>query len=846
MPALAIGLGAPGDLHRERQLLARHPGEDPRVEHGAEVVRVRDEGVAVAVLQEGVEHPRGDERRVEVAVAGGRPFERRVALPRDGLQVVGVDLRHLVLQEVERHVGLDLRVAAQRRQRVLARGEGVHEHERHARAEALAQREHLADDDVQEGLPGLGLDQRLGLGHAHARAQAAVELEHDRGVDDRRRRPRAGRRAWAGPRRARCRSRAASPRRPRATARSSGRRCRSRRRRRPRRASSRCSPAARRGSCVVVVAMHCVRREGGQADGDVLGAAGVGRRVAHPLAAAHEDGLAGADVERRRPRARRSGCRRGRASTRRSRGAGRARPSPGASVMRATLRRSSPVFTRPTYSSISLGLVPAASTRLGFSMSSGIGTAAYWTQRPVRRRTAYERRRIVGPRGVGMGACAHTLTEGRSLAPLHRTAGRARRRRPLGSGACCAGGHEHEPHHPDQQHAGLGHAERPGRVRSRQRPAHVLGVPEHAQLQGARRRHRGGQQSGERRLRQVPDARPVPRPLRADRRRRGRGPRLPQAVRLHGQRRPARQQPLGQGQRHDRPGRAGVQHAAAHLPAPRQDAAGAQRRPQHRALDLEPHRGHRRPRRQRPAHEARHRRCSSEPGLRQRAAVLDLVGREAGRRRRRATRSVPPAYGQAVPAVRHVRLHAQPAAGRLRHQEQPSPAASTATGRRWRSSTPSPRRPSSRTPTSTRRLTASRRWTSARSSPRTAPTIRSADPTSATRRAGTARRPSTSRPCTPWRPAPTSSSWAAPTASTSRSSTRSTRSSTATWPRSSRTPTATSARPARTPACARPGTTPSARPPSRASGCTSRRATAATRSTTSATPRPTSRPRTRW
>jgi subtilase family serine protease len=41
-------------------------------------------------------------------------------------------------------------------------------------------------------------------------------------------------------------------------------------------------------------------------------------------------------------------------------------------------------------------------------------------------------------------------------------------------------------------------------------------------------------------------------------------------------------------------------------------------------------------------------------------------------------------------------------------------------------------------------------------------------PTSATHRAGTARRPSTSRPCTPWHPAPTCSSSAAPTASTSR------------------------------------------------------------------------------
>jgi hypothetical protein len=37
--------------------------------------------------------------------------------------------------------------------------------------------------------------------------------------------------------------------------------------------------------------------------------------------------------------------------------------------MRAILTRASSVFTRPTNSSMSFGLVPAASTRLGVSMS---------------------------------------------------------------------------------------------------------------------------------------------------------------------------------------------------------------------------------------------------------------------------------------------------------------------------------------------------------------------------------------------------------------------------------------------------------------------------------------------
>src|SRR3954451_10399593 len=45
---------------------------------------------------------------------------------------------------------------------------------------------------------------------------------------------------------------------------------------------------------------------------------------------------------------------------------------PAGERMCATLTRSSPLFTRPAYSSMSLGLVPAASTRDGASINSGM------------------------------------------------------------------------------------------------------------------------------------------------------------------------------------------------------------------------------------------------------------------------------------------------------------------------------------------------------------------------------------------------------------------------------------------------------------------------------------------
>ena len=58
--------------------------------------------------------------------------------------------------------------------------EGVHQHQRQARVVLVAQREHLAGDDVEEALPVLGLQQRLGAGQPHARAEPAVEPQHDR------------------------------------------------------------------------------------------------------------------------------------------------------------------------------------------------------------------------------------------------------------------------------------------------------------------------------------------------------------------------------------------------------------------------------------------------------------------------------------------------------------------------------------------------------------------------------------------------------------------------------------------------------------------------------------------
>ena len=82
-PPLRSDSRAVGRLRHERQPLRREPVEDARVERGAEVVRVRQEQVPVAALQQLVEHPRGRRatcrrRRGRAAPtrATGRPASR--------------------------------------------------------------------------------------------------------------------------------------------------------------------------------------------------------------------------------------------------------------------------------------------------------------------------------------------------------------------------------------------------------------------------------------------------------------------------------------------------------------------------------------------------------------------------------------------------------------------------------------------------------------------------------------------------------------------------------------------------------------------------------------------------
>ncbi len=185
VPALLVGRRALRQLGHVRQLLAGDPGQDARIERRSQIVGVRHEGVAVAALEQRRQHARGEQRGVDVAVPRRAPLQPGIGRPLDGHQPVDQQLGLLVLDEVERDVGRQRLVALEHGERLVARVEGVHQHEREPRPAALAQREHLADDHVEEREPLLDLEQRLRPVHPHRGAKAAVELDDHRLVERR-------------------------------------------------------------------------------------------------------------------------------------------------------------------------------------------------------------------------------------------------------------------------------------------------------------------------------------------------------------------------------------------------------------------------------------------------------------------------------------------------------------------------------------------------------------------------------------------------------------------------------------------------------------------------------------
>ena len=134
------------------------------------------------MLQQSVQQAGLPQRREQVAVAGRAPLQIGVGRPRRRRSGGRVDLWLLMLDDLQRDVGLlELALVSQCLHRVIRSAERVHERDRQRHVQPRARGEHLTEDDVEEAhLPSLVAahrQQRLRALQAHRGSQAAVELE---------------------------------------------------------------------------------------------------------------------------------------------------------------------------------------------------------------------------------------------------------------------------------------------------------------------------------------------------------------------------------------------------------------------------------------------------------------------------------------------------------------------------------------------------------------------------------------------------------------------------------------------------------------------------------------------
>ena len=192
MPALAVGLGALDDLHQERDLTAldvRRRSARRASRRGCRRWRSsRTESPARAARRACPSRaaPRRRRRvRADTTRATGclRPADRRERL--------GVELGHHALKKVERQAptpssgyASSARIVSSRVASLFINTSGRRD------AVAAAERQRLADDDVEERVAIACLDERLRAPQAHRRGQAAIQLDHRDAVERRRSRRR--------------------------------------------------------------------------------------------------------------------------------------------------------------------------------------------------------------------------------------------------------------------------------------------------------------------------------------------------------------------------------------------------------------------------------------------------------------------------------------------------------------------------------------------------------------------------------------------------------------------------------------------------------------------------------
>ena len=151
MAPFAVASRAFCHFHQKGKLFCRHVAQNSRVNNRAQIVRVADKGIFIALVQERLQCAAGVQGQIDVAVARWTPLLVRVIGPNDRGQGVLADFGHFVLQKVQGQGLGKCGISGQCCQRFPAGAEAVHQQQGDADLVLGAQGQNLPGDNVEKG-----------------------------------------------------------------------------------------------------------------------------------------------------------------------------------------------------------------------------------------------------------------------------------------------------------------------------------------------------------------------------------------------------------------------------------------------------------------------------------------------------------------------------------------------------------------------------------------------------------------------------------------------------------------------------------------------------------------------
>src|ERR1700704_1651411 len=174
MPPFTIRRSSSSYFHQERCPTIGKVMQEPEIKRRAQVIGIGNKEKLLAVAQQRFEKTPTHQRRIDVSMSRGAPFQLRISRPGGRQQSLRIDFWSLALQKLQRGRITQLRIKGKGVLGCGARVEAIHEIESKLGRMLGTRLQKLANDYIQKSESWTNGQQALRSFQSHAGSQAAV------------------------------------------------------------------------------------------------------------------------------------------------------------------------------------------------------------------------------------------------------------------------------------------------------------------------------------------------------------------------------------------------------------------------------------------------------------------------------------------------------------------------------------------------------------------------------------------------------------------------------------------------------------------------------------------------